>query len=764
LIAASVVAGGLSSRESHFLLMTLSQADEAPALALEEGRQRHEIGRLDEAEQIYHGILRDHPDHPDSHHLLGLIAFQRGQLALAIERIRTAIVHGGDQAPYHNNLANALLRAGDAERAATHYRIALRDRPAAAEIHSNLGAVLVTLRRFRDGLPHLREACRLDPALPESHINLGTALRGLGDFRDAEAAYRHALALRTDLAAAHHNLGILLVERGRWDEAEACYRTALALEPQNADVLNNLGALLQEQSRLSEATACYRVALDVDPGLWEAHYNLGCALMAENQGAAAIACYARALAIKPDYGAAAVARCIAELPMLYRDAAEVDERRSGYENALRRLSDATAGGHAFFDGPDAVGSSAPFFLACQGRNDRALQARYGALATRLSADGSPPPRRAARRRDGRLRIGIVSGFFREHTIWRLLLNGWLDQIDRRVFALYGYHTGSQQDAITRWAAERCDRFVQGRLPRQRWCEQIVDDAPDVLLYPEIGIDPAAARLAAHRLAPVQGVAWGHPETSGLPSMDYYFSSALMEPPNGEAHYTERLVRLPNLGMYYEPIDRPLAPLARGDLGLRSDAVVYWSGQALHKYLPQYDTVFPRIAASVGNCQFVFLAFAKSAHVTAQFRARLERAFAAHSLDAASHCVILPSLDQARFLAAMATADLVLDTIGWSGGKSSLESLTLGLPIVTVDGPLMRGRHTTAMLRRMAVTETIAHTVDDYVALAIRLGRDDAARRAIGRRVDDAKRLLYRDRAPIEALEAFLHQAVHDAAC
>jgi predicted O-linked N-acetylglucosamine transferase (SPINDLY family) len=734
--------------------------DDPLALRVEEGRRRHEIGRVDEAELIYCDILRDHPDHPDGHHLLGLIALQRGQIALALARITTAIALGGDQAPYHNNLANALLQAGDPERATAHYRIALRDRPESAEIHSNLGAVLVTLRRLPEALPHLREACRLDPALPEGYVNLGNTLQGLGDVAEAEAAYRQALALRPDLAAAHHNFGILLIELGRWDEAEACYRAALALQPRDAQVLSNLGALLQEQSRLADAAACYGAALAIDPSLAEAHYNLGCALTAENRVDEAVARYDRALAIKPDYGAAAIARCVAELPILYLTDGEIAARRTRYEHALGHLEDAVAGGLRFPDGAVAAGSSPPFFLACQGRSDRALQARYGALVTRLATDAPPqPPRRAPRRPDARLRIGLVSGFFRDHTIWHLLLKGWLGQIDRRAFALHGYHTGNQQDAITRWAAARCERFVQGRLPRRRWCELIADDALDVLLYPEIGIDPAAAQLAVHRLAPVQGVAWGHPQTSGLPNVDYYLSSALMEPPDAAAHYTERLVRLPNLGTYYEPIERPAVPLARADLGLRPGSVVYWSGQALHKYLPAFDPVFPRIAASVGDCQFVFIAFAKSAHVTAQFWTRLAAAFAAHGLDAARHCVILPSLEHARFVAAMANADLVLDTIGWSGGKSSLESLTLDLPIVTVEGSLMRGRHTAAMLRRMAVTDTIAASVDAYVALAVQLGRDAAARRSLGRRVAAAKGVLYRDRAPIGALEAWLSDAV-----
>ena len=94
------------------------------------------------------------------------------------------------------------------------------------------------------------------------------------------------------------------------------------------------------------------------------------------------------------------------------------------------------------------------------------------------------------------------------------------------------------------------------------------------------MDPISTQLAAQRLAPVQCNSWGHPDTSGFPTLDYYLSSDLMEPPDGQDHYTERLVRLPNLSVYYEPIDPSSASIARQDLGLRSTATVYWCAQSL----------------------------------------------------------------------------------------------------------------------------------------------------------------------------------------
>ena len=144
-----------------------------------------------------------------------------------------------------------------------------------------------------------------------------------------------------------------------------------------------------------------------------------------------------------------------------------------------------------------------------------------------------------------------------------------------------------------------------------------------------------------------------------------------------------------------------------------------------------------------------------------FKRRLERAFAEFGLQAKDYCVFLPRLDRQRFLAAVEYSDVVLDSIGWTGCNSSLESLPFDLPIVTLTGPLMRGRHSTAILKMMDVTETIAETVDDYVSIAIRLALNIQWRMAVRRRIADNKHRIYRDRSCVAALGDFLNHVARN---
>jgi protein O-GlcNAc transferase len=187
--------------------------------------------------------------------------------------------------------------------------------------------------------------------------------------------------------------------------------------------------------------------------------------------------------------------------------------------------------------------------------------------------------------------------------------------------------------------------------------------------------------------------------------------------------------------------------------LRATGTLYWCGQSLFKFLPQFDEAFARIAGAAGECQFVFIQHQEGTHVTGLFRRRLDRAFGALGLNSDDYCIFLPRLDQA----ATGQCHVFLDSIGWSGCNSTLESLLYDLPIVTMAGPLMRGRHSMAILRMMGVTETIPATIDDYVSIAIRLARDVPWRLALKAKISAAKHRIYCDSACITGLEQFLNR-------
>ena len=208
--------------------------------ALELALQRHQAGRLAEAEEIYRQILAAQPNQADALHLLGVIAQQVGRHEVAVKLICQSI--------------------------ALH-----PDNPAA---HGNLGAAYRTMGRLDEAIAACRRALALKSDFPEAHNNLGIALREQGQLDEAITAYRSALQLKPDYPEAHYNLGIALRERGGIDEAIAAYRHALELNPNYPEALNNLGAALAGQGRVDEAIAAYRRALELNPHNAWVHSNL----------------------------------------------------------------------------------------------------------------------------------------------------------------------------------------------------------------------------------------------------------------------------------------------------------------------------------------------------------------------------------------------------------------------------------------------------------------------------------------------------------
>jgi len=725
-----------------------------------QGLTLHKQGRLHEAEQLYSQVLAHRPDHFDALQMLSVIKLARGEPAEALRLISEAMRLRKPSPQImvnHGMILHALERS---EEALACFDAALKQKSKFAEAHNNRGAVLAALGRHEEALACFHKALALQSDYADAHYNLGSSLRVLGRYDEALASLDRALALRPNYVKALNNRGAVLEGTNRLTEALECYDQALRLSPGFTESRNNRGRVLVNLDRTEDAIDNFTAALKFNPGDAESWYQRGRCLLEISRNEEACGDFAQALSLKPGHADARFAACFAELPVIYRDESEIPQRRGAYEEKLRDLFNDVESGVLDGDLIKAIGARHPFLLAYQGGNDRALQQIYGEMISKVVARRfSAPPLPAPPAPGEPIRVGIVSSFFYRHSNWKIPIKGWVSQLDRSRFHVTGYHLGAIRDEQTDAAESLCDRFVHRTLDTDGWRREILADAPHVLIYPGLLMDVSSLQLAAQRLAPVQCNSWGHPETSGLPTLDYFLSSDLMEPPDAQAFYTERLVRLPNLSIYYEPPENEPASATREELGLRAGAIVFWSAQSLYKYLPQHDNVFVRIAQAVGDCQFVFLRHFGAPRVTQVLRERLERAFASAGLRAADHCVFLNRLSQSKFVAVSGLCDVFLDSIGWSGCNSALECLSQALPIVTLEGATMRGRHSAAILRMMDVHDTIASSLDNYVAIATRLGQDAQFRQTISLRMAENTQRVYRDRATVTALEAFLENAV-----
>ncbi|HEY9296800.1 MAG TPA: glycosyltransferase, partial [Phormidium sp.] len=357
----------------------------------------------------------------------------------------------------------------------------------------------------------------------------------------------------------------------------------------------------------------------------------------------------------------------------------------------------------------------------------------------------------------KIRIGYVSDCFHWHSVGMIFLD-WIKHFQKQDFKIYCYYINNQIDQVTEEFQKYSNYFHHIPNNLAALCQQIITDKLHIIVFLDIGMTAQMAQLAALRLAPVQCAAWGHPVTTGLPTIDYYLSADLIEPENAQKHYSEQLIRLPNIGISYSNPQISAITKTRLDFQLQEDAVVYLSCQSLFKYLPQYDYIFPTIAQQVPHSQFVFIAHTTE-QITEQFRQRLQQEFTKFDLNIEDYCVILPRQNQQDYRQLNLLADIFLDTIGFTGFLTTLESIACNLPVVTCVGELMRSRQTYGILKMMGLTDTIAKSPAEYIQIAVKLGLHPQGRQKIVEQIKHYQRFLYNDRTCIAALEQFYRSVI-----
>ena len=184
-------------------------------------------------------------------------------------------------------------------------------------------------------------------------------------------------------------------------------------------------------------------------------------------------------------------------------------------------------------------------------------------------------------------MGFVSSLFKKHSVSKTHKN-WILKLKNNLFKTYIYYAGNKVDQITNQIKEHVDNFYNYTDVNQI-INQIYKDNLDILIYLDIGMNPKMQILGSLRLAPIQCNTWGHPVTSGLKNIDYYFSSQLMEENYSQKHYTEKLINLPGIGIDYNHPD--ISTIKKTNIFNKSNKINFLNLQSLFKLLPQDDHIY-----------------------------------------------------------------------------------------------------------------------------------------------------------------------------
>lgn len=425
------------------------------------------------------------------------------------------------------------------------------------------------------------------------------------------------------------------------------------------------------------------------------------------------------------------------------------ENRRAYAAAIDEL----LSGSLKLENSGATMTMSAYFLAYHGENDAPLQRQAARFWSRAIADSSIVAHHCQqpKRPSGKIRVGFISRFLYSHSIGATT-RGLVERLSRDAFEVCVLRiTPTCTDAVSAAICRAADRAIDLDPDFRAAREQIAALELDVLFFQDIGMEPTSYLLALSRLAHVQCVSFGHPNTTGIPTMDYFVSNDLYEPDAAQSHYTERLFLLhdlPTLAYYHRPAPPRQLP-ERGEFGLHAQDHVYLCPQALCKVHPEFDSMLAQILCRDPRAVVVLVrgGFPRYAD---QLRARL-----AHCATLDIHRVLfLDAMPFPRFMQLLASADVCLDTLHFNGMNSSLEALSLGIPIVTLPGKMQRGRHTQAMYRKMGIHECVASDAEEYVAIAVRIGTDPEYAARLRKRILENNGVLFENPRVVEEFERF----------
>jgi protein O-GlcNAc transferase len=707
---------------------------------LETATVHHRAGKFAEARRAYRQVLAQAPAHTLALYRSGLLELQDGHPDTALALVEQAIAADANEPRYQfvlgqalqalrrwdkamdayesalklqpdfldawNNLGICRQRRGQFPQAATAYRQALLLESRNAGVMANLGTVLREMGEFTEAIELLRAAADLEPAIASHSVNLGIAYWNQGNLSEAERTLNETLARAPDDADAAFNLGNALHGLGRQREAIERYRQAVKLRPDYVDALINLGNVHTELGEFALGMEAYDAALRAHPDSVVALNNAACLMRMIGHIDDAETALCRALQLDP--GNAALHDTLGNV---YKDAGDLDAAIASFRKSLE-LDPGSAATHSnlaytlSFRAPQA----GPVLAECLRWNARFAAALPRCVHDRPDgrdrAEGGEPNRR--------LRVGYVSPDFRDHC-QSLFTIPLLSRHDHAAFEIFCYASIKRPDNHTRRIAEYADVWRDVRLLNdEALCRLIREDRIDILVDLTMHMAGGRPLLFARKPAPIQ-IAWlAYPGTTGISAMDYRLSDPRLDPDGFDAHYSERTLRLPDSYWCYDPLTQgpgvnELPAIERGYLTLgclnnpcklTDHTLRLWGG----------------VMRALPDARLLLMA------PPGRHRRHLSQRLGAQGI-AAERIDFHPFQPRAAYLYSYHDIDLGLDTFPYNGHTTSLDSLWMGVPVVTRVGRTSVGRGGLSQLFQMDLLELAAESDETFVGIAAALGAD-----------------------------------------
>jgi protein O-GlcNAc transferase len=661
-----------------------------------------ELGMLEEAEELCRKAISIEPHDATAFYNLGNVLHDLGQLEDAEASYKRAVAINPKLSEAYSNLGTTLLKLDRLVDAESSCRQAITQNPKLAAAHSNLGIALQRLNRLTEAESSYRKAVTLEPTIAETHHNLGLTLLAMQQPREAAQSFRCAISLKSDVATIYNDLGVALQKLNQPNDAATNFSKAIQLKPDFAAAYANLGVSLNELGELKAAESNFRQAIELNPDDPHANNNLGYALRELGQLKSAEESYRRALTLNPLFSEAH-----ANLAVILYELNRTEEAEAANVTAIEL-------------NPHDAAAHSNLILGIASTQDSHLRAEKAARQFGLSIKAKVSrhfDKWNCLKKPSCLRVGLVSGDFQNHPVG-FFLEAFLSKCDNSKIEFYGYTTSNRSDSLTKRIRPY---FVSWQILAGKNDEEaasmIQRDGVHVLF--DLSGHTKGNRLPvfAYKPAPVQ-VSWlGYFGTTGLTEMDYILGDPNVTPISESEHFTEKIWRLPESYLCFTPpeFDLEISPLPAKSTGF----ITFGCFNKPSKVTDEVIAVWAKILKAIPNSKL----FLKGQVLNEQVqKRRFEERFELHEISS-DRLILEGKSKRADLLACYRQIDVALDPFPYPGGTTSVESLWMGVPVLTMRGTHFLSHVGETIAINSGLPGWIATDGGDYVARAVALTSD-----------------------------------------
>lgn len=679
-------------------------------------RQLYHAQRYVEGEVQARAGVALHPQSFELWNILGVFLRVLRRPHEALDALDAAINLRPDEIGPRVNRGNILLDLGEAAAARNAFAdLAARD-PTQPQHQAGLGRAMAAAGDLDGGIATLRAAAARAPDLTSAWLYLAETLKRAGRIPEAETALDEGLNARPDDQALLEAKGVLLRTTHQLGRTRAFLETVIARAPDTGWAHFALGDLLAETDR-PKANIHLRRAVALNPGAMDPLFALAQSLE-RTTGADEAAAIEEACRIGREILATGRAR-----PHDLRVLDAIFTRVCDFD-ALDRLGDLRSLGRAWAGaGLNSFMSLMPRVRSDADRRELLEQHRQWGQGVEARIAADPIHRPLPRAADDRTRIGLMSSDLRHHAV-SFFAQPLFDHLDRARFELYAYSffRGGEDAVQKRLTAQATAfRWWPDISPREA-AQRIADDQLDVLI--ELGGPTAHNKLEvmAYRPAPRQASWLGYPHSSGLSAIDGLICDGFNRPLD-DALLIERPLPLTSwiaLGAIYGDA----APLSLEPPCIRNGFVTFGTANQPYKYTRESLAIWAQIVAQIPGSKFLFL---RPEGAGESFRANVAAAFAAEGVGA-DRLLFRPV--RGDHLRHYGDIDITLDTFPLTGGTTTADSLWMGVPVVSLEGPAFYERLSRSILTNAGLADLVAPTLAEYVRIAVTLAGAPARLRTL----------------------------------